>query len=215
MWCHLTVDGITRHDVGEGEGKGLVSDALKRAAVKFGVGVSLYAIPKMILSTEDGTVKQKRTKDGVTLEITPKGEKQLRAVYAQWLDLHGSEAFGAPLDHGDLDGAQGDHEVETPEPASVVPAAKDEEPKPIGEGPAAALILNADSAGILRDDLRKAVQHATGRIWPEDAFDDDVAVLEVVAGFTVAQQNRLDKWIERKREAAQMALTSGDEPESS
>jgi hypothetical protein len=49
MWCHLTVDGITRPDVGEGDGKGLVSDALKRAAVHFGVGVSLYAVSKIVL----------------------------------------------------------------------------------------------------------------------------------------------------------------------
>lgn len=47
--CRLTVDGVTRADVGEpNEGgradelKGAYSDALKRAAVKFGVGRYLY-----------------------------------------------------------------------------------------------------------------------------------------------------------------------------
>lgn len=107
MWCDLTVDGITRSDVGEGAGKGLVSDALKRAAVKFGIGVSLYAIPKMVLKTQDDTVKAKH---GGKLELTPKGEQVLRGMYAHWLEQHGTRAFGEPLDHGDIEDSQGDAE---------------------------------------------------------------------------------------------------------
>src|SRR5690554_6875287 len=49
--CALTIDGITRHDVGSPSAtearKGLYSDVFKRAAVKFGVGVSLYATPQI------------------------------------------------------------------------------------------------------------------------------------------------------------------------
>jgi hypothetical protein len=44
--------GVTRTDVGEsteGLSKDLVSDALKRAAVPFGVGVSCYALPEIKL----------------------------------------------------------------------------------------------------------------------------------------------------------------------
>lgn len=42
--CKLTVDGTTRQDVGEGDTpKAAVSDALKRAAVKFGLGLHLYS----------------------------------------------------------------------------------------------------------------------------------------------------------------------------
>lgn len=128
MWCDLTIDGVTRSDVGEGTGKALVSDALKRAAVRFGVGVSLYAIPKMMLDTNSGALKQKRTRDGLTLELTPVGEKKLRESYAQWLEQHGKQAFGDPLDHGDVEGAQGDAEADgnaqvvdepTDEPATV------------------------------------------------------------------------------------------------
>ncbi len=122
MWCDLTVDGITRRDVGEGKGKGLVSDALKRAAVHFGIGVSLYAIPKMILKVDSGAVKAKQIAGKRTLEITPKGEQMLRDMYAHWLDAHGRTSFGEPLDHGDVEGAQGDTETET-EP--VVPAGVD------------------------------------------------------------------------------------------
>jgi hypothetical protein len=110
MWCDLTIDGITRSDVGEGVGKALVSDSFKRAGVKFGIGVSLYAIPKMILDTQSGALKQKRTNDGLTLELTPRGETILRNSYAAWLEARGTQAFGEPLDHGDAPDAMGDAE---------------------------------------------------------------------------------------------------------
>jgi hypothetical protein len=124
MWCDLTIDGITRSDVGEGVGKGLVSDSLKRAAVRFGIGVSLYAIPKMILDVQSGALKVKQSNKGPTLELTPRGETILRDSYAAWLDHHGKQAFGDPLDHGDVPDAQGDHEDgETP----VVPESVDQD----------------------------------------------------------------------------------------
>jgi hypothetical protein len=50
------VDGVTRTDIGEsskGMSKDLVSDALKRAAVPFGVGVSCYALPQIKLKMRD------------------------------------------------------------------------------------------------------------------------------------------------------------------
>ncbi len=43
----LTVMGVTREDIGEGDTlKGASSDALKRAAVHFGIGRYLYDLPK-------------------------------------------------------------------------------------------------------------------------------------------------------------------------
>jgi hypothetical protein len=111
MWCHLTVDGITRHDVGEGKDKGLVSDALKRAAVHFGVGVSLYAIPKIVLKAQDKHVSPKSSQKGPTLTLTPAGEERCRTIYEMWLDTRGVQAFGEPLDHGDVDDAAGDGEL--------------------------------------------------------------------------------------------------------
>ena len=45
--CRLTVLGVTKEDVGEGDTlKAAFSDALKRAAVKFGIGRYLYSLPK-------------------------------------------------------------------------------------------------------------------------------------------------------------------------
>lgn len=104
--CRLTVDGITRQDVGEGVGKGLYSDALKRAAVKFGVGVSLYAIPKMIL--DFGPLLNKKPRGSI---ITDAGERRLRDLYERWLTAHGTQAFGEAFDHGDVADAQGDAEA--------------------------------------------------------------------------------------------------------
>jgi Uncharacterized protein conserved in bacteria len=52
--CQLTVEGLTRSDVGDPESDGMdsslksaYSDAFKRAAVKFGIGRFLYSLPKM------------------------------------------------------------------------------------------------------------------------------------------------------------------------
>lgn len=45
--CRLTILGVTKEDVGEGDSlKAAFSDALKRAAVKFGVGRYLYRLEK-------------------------------------------------------------------------------------------------------------------------------------------------------------------------
>jgi hypothetical protein len=110
MWCHLTIAGITRCDVGEGytDRKGLVSDARKRAAVTFGIGVSLYASPKVMFNKSDGLLKDKRTRNGPSLDLTDAGEKRARALYEEWLAEHAIQAFGQPLDHGDVEGAIGD-----------------------------------------------------------------------------------------------------------
>ena len=93
MWCHLTVDGITRSDVGEGIGKNVVTDALKRAAVKFGVGVSVKAIPMTFL---EGEIKY----------MDAAATKLCRERYSAWLDAVGREQFGDPFDHGDTGDGQ-------------------------------------------------------------------------------------------------------------
>jgi len=110
--CHLTVDGITRTDFGINEGyenaKADYSDALKRAAVQFGVGESLYVLPKFFLSEGNLLKPMKNGKP----KLTPQGENYCRTIYAEWLEKSGSKTFGEPLDHGDqLFTAE-----ETPEP---------------------------------------------------------------------------------------------------
>lgn len=52
--CRLTVAGVTKTDVGEGDAaKDAYSDALKRAAVKFGLGRFLYDLPQVWADTND------------------------------------------------------------------------------------------------------------------------------------------------------------------
>jgi hypothetical protein len=109
-WCHMTVDGVTRSDVGEstkGMSKDLVSDALKRAAVPFGVGVSLYALPEIKVYMRDarGRVEERGAGDKRTIILTDYGHETLREAYTRWLETHGVRRFGAPLDHGDVVGA--------------------------------------------------------------------------------------------------------------
>jgi hypothetical protein len=121
MQCHLTVDGLTRSDVGWSRSrddmglKGLYSDALKRAAVHFGVGVSLYAVPGLVLAARDNArwFKVAMQGEGSTPKqgegSTPKyslndaGELELRRRYRVWLDTLGIRDFGVPLDHGDVE----------------------------------------------------------------------------------------------------------------
>lgn len=48
VMCRLTVKGVTKQDVGEGDSlKAAFSDAFKRAAVKFGIGRYLYTFNKV------------------------------------------------------------------------------------------------------------------------------------------------------------------------
>lgn len=60
--CKLTINGITRTDVGTGEGdeapKSAYSDAVKRAAVKFGLGRYLYSIPTAWMPVENRQITQ-------------------------------------------------------------------------------------------------------------------------------------------------------------
>jgi hypothetical protein len=101
--CRLTVSGITRQDVGTGNSpKAMYSDALKRAGVKFGIGVSLYAMKQIWLPITDKGAKGELKKQGSSALIPPDTESHLRDLYAAWLDLdRGGKVFGEPLDHGD------------------------------------------------------------------------------------------------------------------
>jgi hypothetical protein len=99
--CALTVLGVTKRDVGQiapgklddKAWKSAYSDALKRAAVKFGVGLYLYKIPQLkgeVIVGNDGRAK------GLTIQA----QKELRATYERWLASE-FNVFGTALDHGD------------------------------------------------------------------------------------------------------------------
>jgi len=114
MRYRLEVLGQTHTDVGEGQGhsegmkaKAADSDALKRVAVRFGVGAYLYAMPPFNLYiTPSGEVKDDkptlaRMKSGKAGYLKKPHERWLREEYERWLESEGKRIFGEPLDHGD------------------------------------------------------------------------------------------------------------------
>lgn len=108
---------ISHTDVGWSKGTGngmdlkaLYSDAFKRAAVKCGVGVSLYALPQQFLKDDGTDLKSFTARSGKSYKITDAGLKKLRAAYEKWLKGDGA-VFGDPLSHGDVFDAQGDIEA--------------------------------------------------------------------------------------------------------
>jgi hypothetical protein len=108
MRCYLSVLDVTREDVGFAEGredirmKALYSDALKRAAVKFGVGISIYSLPvvRMRFGSGDDELDTYQNNAGKTVPvIRPRNEKNLRQRYAAWLERVGVPVFGAVIRH--------------------------------------------------------------------------------------------------------------------
>lgn len=100
--CRLTVLGVTKSDVGQGANtvldekawKSAYSDALKRAAVKFGIGAYLYGIPRLYAAVTVGN-------DGKAKGFTNEGKSYLLGKYQAWLKSP-LNTFGDPLDHGDI-----------------------------------------------------------------------------------------------------------------
>ena len=110
MRCRLTVFGVTRLGMGSApDGKALVSDALKRAAVPFGIGVSVYALPQMwrAVGGKPGELRTYKSRGKVHPKIDERTDGDLRKFYAGWLEDVGRPRFGPVLDHGDVLGAQG------------------------------------------------------------------------------------------------------------
>jgi hypothetical protein len=129
--CRLTVFGVTREDVGEGtDPKAAFSDAVKRAAVHFGVGRVLYAMRAPWLCTGDADGELRRDVRGVPF-VDERTEAWCRQKYERWLDERGEALFGEPLDHGraasgepaDVEGRGGDGErAQAADPASAPPS---------------------------------------------------------------------------------------------
>jgi hypothetical protein len=114
--CKLTVADLgTRCDVGSDDNvqeshglKAIYSDALKRAAVHFGIGTPLYYVTRQYLYFNDkddfGYFKDNRKKDQagqpakVPGSISDKGQEKLAKVYAEFVNSKSAiEKFGEPL----------------------------------------------------------------------------------------------------------------------
>src|SRR3954451_11657283 len=131
--CAPTVFDVCRADVGEGRDgtangagpKAAVSDALKRAAVHFGVNQALYAMRAVWLPGADTSLANCapthvcRTRFGHLRVPEPTAER-LRGLYGRWLREGSGRAFGEPIDLGEELGAAGLEEVATePEAANA------------------------------------------------------------------------------------------------
>ncbi|WP_135257781.1 Rad52/Rad22 family DNA repair protein [Thermus caldilimi] len=80
--CRLTILGVTKEDVGEGDSlKAAFSDALKRAAVKFGVGRYLYRLEKQWVDydPEKGRFTPPKLPESSPLEEEGLGEEKPEA----------------------------------------------------------------------------------------------------------------------------------------
>lgn len=76
--CRLTVLGITKEDVGEGDTlKAAFTDALKRAAVKFGVGRYLYRTnPRWVALGPKGEIPDYDQVKAAILGVSPESPKE-------------------------------------------------------------------------------------------------------------------------------------------
>src|SRR5215210_2479883 len=96
--CRLTIGEATFEDVGAGEDpKAAYSDAIKRAAVRAGIGESLYAMdsPWLRVGAADGQLRVSRAGKPYLDERTT---RWLQRMYEAWLTRAGS-IFGEPLPH--------------------------------------------------------------------------------------------------------------------
>ena len=171
LLCRLSVDGVIRQDVGSGyKGKGLYSDALKRAAVKFGVGQSIYAIPQITLFEREAgkgegkshLIEKFTGTKGPSLRLTDKGIAALRKGYGKWLEETGIPNFGQPIDHGDVEDSAGE------EPQAV--AANDD----VTDLPAVKMPLTDEKAYVLQGTCRAIYDQIDGRRLPKARFESEL-----------------------------------------
>jgi hypothetical protein len=104
FWVEQTKDPYTieHADVGSFDNvnenhhglKAVYSDALKRAAVHWGIGTPLYSHPTSFLPKGAEFCRMKEDKP---VGINDKGQEKLRATYRDWLEKEGKEVFGEPM----------------------------------------------------------------------------------------------------------------------
>src|SRR3954447_19211210 len=96
--CRLAIGDAAFEDVGAGDDpKAAYSDAIKRAAVRAGIGESLYAMdsPWLRVGAADGQLRVSRAGKPYLDERT---SRWLQRMYEAWLTRAGS-IFGEPLPH--------------------------------------------------------------------------------------------------------------------
>jgi hypothetical protein len=99
--CTLVICGARFTDVGSGKDpKSCYSDALKRAAVRAGIGEYLYAAPAPWLAVGTAEHELPSSQNGKPY-LNASVRKHLRELYEQWLEREGKTSFGEPVDLGE------------------------------------------------------------------------------------------------------------------
>lgn len=160
LMCRLTVEGVTRCDVGFSNStdsdigiKSLYSDAFKRAAVKFEVGAFLYALPRTYVKPE--ALKQYGAGDKLKWFVPDNVVAGFRREYQAWAESQ--TAFGAILDHGDAENPQGD------------PESHDDQTVPEDEQPVKVHLPD------FYEFVRTAIRAKEPRAWKDAAWDKEIA----------------------------------------
>lgn len=190
LLCRLTVRGKTRMDVGtasQGQPKGIYSDAFKRAGVKFGIGLPVYSIPRIVLSTQaegDQAAGLKPVgKDKKGRAITVGGIKTCVRTYQDWLEESGVHRFGEPIDHGDVADSVGEPDeagVDEPE-ATDLPDVKQP--------------LTDEKAFLLQGTCRSIYENVDKRKFPKARFESELKQASV-------SHDELEDFAKRLREMA-------------
>src|SRR3954454_11319830 len=113
--CRLQIGDAAFEDVGAGDDpKAAYSDAIKRAAVRAGIGESLYAMdtPWLRVGPADGQLRVSRAGKPYLDERT---RRWLERMYEAWLTRAGS-IFGEPLPHAPAAGLPGVDDTPPDEP---------------------------------------------------------------------------------------------------
>jgi hypothetical protein len=148
--CGISIMQQTRSDVGEVqfskangiEWKSAYSDAFKRAAVKWGIGVPLYYMPRIYFDTDD--LKQGKY-------LASKHLTDLKERYARWVgSAEIVKRFGEPLDLGEDHLAQ-QGETEAPEVTHAEDAPESAPPAPEPNGQTALVQTDAPTEKQFRE----------------------------------------------------------------
>jgi hypothetical protein len=120
--CRLQIGDAAFEDVGAGDDpKAAYSDAIKRAAVRAGIGESLYAMDSPWLRVGDADNQLRVSRAGKPY-LDERNTRWLRSMYKAWLTRAGA-IFGEPLPHAPAPSLPGASETSGDDPHSGAPAA--------------------------------------------------------------------------------------------
>src|SRR5215210_2508961 len=121
--CRLEIGGAAFEDVGAGDDpKAAYSDAIKRVAVRAGIGESLYAMDSPWLRVGDADNQLRVSRAGKPY-LDERNTRWLRRMYEAWLTRAGA-IFGEPLPHAPAPTLPGTPETSTDDAPAREPAAE-------------------------------------------------------------------------------------------